>query len=121
MHESEAHYEEILYPPQNGVLTTLAACESLLYLTGGTVLHRHYFGLRYSEDLDLFVNPIRAEQPAIGLPCQRADYQDHANRSAPPAHLSARHPIYQSINQSRSGELALESFQLKSSQRFNRP
>ena len=56
MHESEAYYEEILYPLQNGVLTTLAACEAPFYLTGGTALHRHYFGLRYSEDLDLFVN-----------------------------------------------------------------
>ncbi|SPD73148.1 conserved hypothetical protein [uncultured Desulfobacterium sp.] len=26
------------------------------YLTGGTALSRHYFGHRYSEDLDLFVN-----------------------------------------------------------------
>ena len=56
MHESEAYYEEILYPLQNGVLCTLAACEAPFYLTGGTALHRHYFGFRYSEDLDLFVN-----------------------------------------------------------------
>ena len=56
MHESEAYYEEILYPLQNGVLSTLAACEAPFYLTGGTALHRHYFGLRYFEDLDLFVN-----------------------------------------------------------------
>ena len=61
MHESEAYYEEILYPLQNGVLTTLAACEAPFYLTGGTALHRHYFGLRYSEDLDLFVNPVPGE------------------------------------------------------------
>ena len=27
MHESDAYYEEILYPLQNGVLSTLAACE----------------------------------------------------------------------------------------------
>ena len=53
MHESEAYYEEILYPLQNGVLTTLGACEAPFYLTGGTALHRHYFGFRYSEDLDL--------------------------------------------------------------------
>ena len=56
MLESEAYYEEILYPLQNGVLTTLAACEAPFYLTGGTALHRHYFRLQYSEDLDLFVN-----------------------------------------------------------------
>ena len=50
MHESEAYYEEILYPLQNGVLTTLAACKAPLYLSGGTALHRRYFGFRYSED-----------------------------------------------------------------------
>ncbi len=55
MHESEAFYEEILYPLQNGVLRTLAACEAPFYLTGGTALHRHFFGFRYSDDLDLFV------------------------------------------------------------------
>ena len=41
----------------DGVLTTLGACEAPFYLTGGTALHRHYFGFRYSEDLDLFVSP----------------------------------------------------------------
>ncbi len=56
MQESDAYYEEILYPLQNGVLSTLAACETPFYLTGGTALHRHYFGYRYSDDLDLFVN-----------------------------------------------------------------
>ena len=50
MHESENYYEEILYPLQNGALTTLAACEAPFYLTGGTALRRHYLGLRYSED-----------------------------------------------------------------------
>ena len=43
MHESDAYYEEILYPLQNGVLSTLAACEAPFYLTGGTaLLHRYY-------------------------------------------------------------------------------
>ena len=56
MHESDIYYEEILYPLQNGVLSTLAASKAPFYLTGGTALHRHYFGLRYSDDLDLFVN-----------------------------------------------------------------
>ena len=50
MHESEAYYEEILYLLQNGVPTTLAACEAPFYLTGGTALHSHYFGFRYSEN-----------------------------------------------------------------------
>ena len=49
MHESDAYYEEILYPLQNGVL--LAACEAPFYLTGGTALHRHFFAFRYSDDL----------------------------------------------------------------------
>ena len=31
MHESDAYYEEILYPLQNGVLSTLAACEAPFY------------------------------------------------------------------------------------------
>ncbi len=56
MNESDSYYEETLYPLQNGVLNTLAACETPFYLTGGTALHRHYFGYRYSDDLDLFVN-----------------------------------------------------------------
>ena len=56
MHESDAYYEAILYPLQSGVLSTLAACKAPFYLTGGTALHRHYFGFRYSDDLDLFVN-----------------------------------------------------------------
>ena len=56
MQESDAYYEEILYPLQSGVLSTLAACGAPFYLTGGTALHRHYFGFRYSDDLDFFVN-----------------------------------------------------------------
>ena len=39
MHESDNYYEEILYPLQNGVLSTLAACDVPFYLTGGTALH----------------------------------------------------------------------------------
>ncbi len=42
MNESDAYYEETLYPLQNGVLNTLAACGTPFYLTGGTALHRHY-------------------------------------------------------------------------------
>ncbi len=56
MPESAAWYEETLYPLQNGVLRTLADCGAPFYLTGGTALHRHYFGRRFSDDLDLFVN-----------------------------------------------------------------
>ena len=68
MHESEAFYEEILYPLQNGVLTTLANSSTGFYLTGGTALHRHYFGDRYSDDLDLFVN----RDPGFGTQVDRA-------------------------------------------------
>lgn len=56
MPESEAFYEEILYPLQNGVLNSLADCETPFYLTGGTALHRYHFRTRYSDDLDFFVN-----------------------------------------------------------------
>lgn len=56
MNESDSYYEEVMYPLQNGVLKTLAACETPFYLTGGTALHRHHFGYRYSDDLDFFVN-----------------------------------------------------------------
>ena len=56
MNESDAYYEESLYPLQNGVLNTLTACGTPFYLTGGTALHRHHFGYRYSDDLDLFLN-----------------------------------------------------------------
>lgn len=55
MPESAVYYEEILYPLQNGVLNAFEASRTPFYLTGGTALHRHYFGDRYSDDLDLFV------------------------------------------------------------------
>ena len=67
MHESD-NYEEILYPLQNGVLSTLAACDVPFYLTGGTALHRYYFGFRHSDDLDLFVN----QDPGFGGHVDRA-------------------------------------------------
>lgn len=54
MSEPAAFYEEILYPLQTGVLSALANCSAPFYLTGGTALHRHYFGDRYSDDLDFF-------------------------------------------------------------------
>ena len=44
MNESAAWFEETLYPLQNGVLRTLADCGAPFYLTGGTALHRHYYG-----------------------------------------------------------------------------
>ena len=54
MSEPAAFYEEIRYPLQTGVRSALAGSRTCFYLTGGTALHRHYFGDRYSDDLNLF-------------------------------------------------------------------
>ena len=51
-----SYYNDTLYPLQNKVLHTIAAQSTPFYLTGGTALSRGYFGYRYSDDLDLFVN-----------------------------------------------------------------
>ncbi len=56
MSSSDAYYEERLYPLQDGVLRLVIELGAPLYLTGGTALSRGYFGHRYSDDLDLFVN-----------------------------------------------------------------
>lgn len=45
-----------LYTLQDLALGFLAAVEHEFYLTGGTALGRGYYGHRYSEDLDFFVN-----------------------------------------------------------------
>jgi len=45
---------KILYDLQDSVLRTVFACGNSFYLTGGTALHRFYYGLRYSDDLDFF-------------------------------------------------------------------
>ncbi len=68
MNESGAYFEEILYPLQNGVLSSVADSGAPFYLTGGTALHRHYFGIRYSDDLDFFVN-------------RDPDFRAHLNRA----------------------------------------
>ncbi len=44
-----------LYKLQDEVLEVVVALESSFYLTGGTALHRFYYGARYSDDLDFFV------------------------------------------------------------------
>ena len=44
-----------LYKLQDEVLSVLTQLESSFYLTGGTALHRFYYGARYSDDLDFFV------------------------------------------------------------------
>ena len=68
MAESVACYEETLYPLQTGVLSVLADCGAPFYLTGGTALHRHYSGDRYSEQLDLFLN----RDPGFGAHLRQA-------------------------------------------------
>lgn len=55
MPDSE-HYERVLYPFQDAVLSIVAGLDTGLYLTGGTAASRGYLGHRYSDDLDLFAN-----------------------------------------------------------------
>jgi len=45
-----------LYLLQDRVLTIVQALDNAFYLTGGTALHRFYYGARYSDDLDFFVS-----------------------------------------------------------------
>jgi hypothetical protein len=49
-----AHYEGVLYPLQDRILTIAAAYGDDLVLTGGTALARAYLHHRYSDDIDLF-------------------------------------------------------------------
>jgi len=48
-------YTHSLYPLQDSVLRALKG-KTDFYLTGGTAVSRFYFGHRYSDDLDFFVN-----------------------------------------------------------------
>lgn len=56
MKESGEFYLKSLYPFQDGILNIVRELKLPFYLTGGTALSRGYFGHRYSDDLDLFVN-----------------------------------------------------------------
>lgn len=56
MSEYEKFYRESLYPFQDGILAIARHINAPFYLTGGTAISRHYSPVRYSEDLDLFVN-----------------------------------------------------------------
>jgi len=56
MTEYEKFYRENLYPFQDGILAIVRRIDAPYYLTGGTALSRHYSPVRYSDDLDLFVN-----------------------------------------------------------------
>ena len=51
-----SYYSDTLYPLQDKVLQVIDELQTPFYLTGGTALSRGYFGHRYSDDLDLFVN-----------------------------------------------------------------
>jgi len=44
-----------LYALQDDILKIVLELENDFYLTGGTALHRFYYGARYSDDLDFFV------------------------------------------------------------------
>jgi len=56
MSEYDKFYRESLYPFQDGILTIVKRIKVPFYLTGGTALSRHYSPVRYSDDLDFFVN-----------------------------------------------------------------
>ncbi len=56
MSEYGKYYEENLYPFQDGILSIVKRINAPFYLTGGTAISRHYRPVRYSDDLDLFVN-----------------------------------------------------------------
>lgn len=56
MSEHGKYYEENLYPFQDGILSIVKSIDVPFYLTGGTAISRHYSPVRYSDDLDLFVN-----------------------------------------------------------------
>ncbi|MBI5610930.1 MAG: nucleotidyl transferase AbiEii/AbiGii toxin family protein [Deltaproteobacteria bacterium] len=69
-------YENRLYPLQDRVLATMAPVEGAFYLTGGTAMSRGYFGHRYSDDLDFFMN----DDDSFGL---QADRVVHALSQCP--------------------------------------
>jgi len=56
MTEYGKFYKERLYPLQDGILAIARRINVPFYLTGGTAISRHYSSVRYSDDLDLFVN-----------------------------------------------------------------
>ena len=45
---------EFLYELQDQVLSVIFSLKNSFYLTGGTALHRFYYNIRHSDDLDLF-------------------------------------------------------------------
>lgn len=45
-----------LYDFQDKILKIIFSLENTFFLSGGTALHRFHYNLRYSDDLDFFVN-----------------------------------------------------------------
>jgi len=52
----DEYYSKKLYPFQDGIIKIFKKINTPFYLTGGTAINRCYFDLRYSDDLDYFVN-----------------------------------------------------------------
>jgi predicted nucleotidyltransferase component of viral defense system len=52
--DKDIKYTQI-YNLQDKVLKLVSKLDNDFYLTGGTALHRFYYGARYSDDLDFFV------------------------------------------------------------------
>lgn len=52
-------YLKQIYPMQDLVLQTVQNCSNLFYLTGGTALNRAFVNVRFSDDLDFFVNDCK--------------------------------------------------------------
>jgi len=60
MSEQGEYYKENLYAFQDGILSIVKGIDAPFYLTGGTAISRHYSPVRYSDDLDLFVNLLKS-------------------------------------------------------------
>lgn len=56
--EEKVNYQE-LYRLQDIALDAVFSLGNAFYLTGGTALHRFYYNLRYSNDLDFFASNDR--------------------------------------------------------------
>jgi predicted nucleotidyltransferase component of viral defense system len=65
--EDSDFYLTRLYPVQDRILARLASTDTGFYLTGGTAASRGYLHLRFSDDLDFFVN----DDDRFGLWAQR--------------------------------------------------
>lgn len=70
-----AYYESVLYPLQDEVCALVGP--ERFYLGGGTCLARHYYGHRYSDDLDFF-----CEGRERSLAAFDADFRGVVNRIA---------------------------------------